>query len=386
MTYDIRGPAKVALNYYLHEVNDGTFRKLFRVTRGEFDELLEVLINDPRSYLHQVATNHSRTRYVQPKQALAMWLLYHAYYGATEIVAATCGFHSNTVLRFVHSITDYFNLVMKEHIYIPSSEQERADTARTFYDNCHFPNVLLAIDGTHMIMQAPTLFHEQYINRKGSHSLTFQVAVNARRIICDIYGGIPGSLSDITLWNYSSLNARFHRGEFRQYKMLGDAIYPRSSPYFYVPYPATRFAHQINYNYWQSRGRMPVECTFGIVKRRFPILMFPWTHNPDKVRKTFIACCVVHNILQRRRTYEDAEELTGRLGPGVNPLPQDMDEVGDQVGDLAEAGGVVDEGLDDDEDAAPPVLSEAIVSAIHRQLHNRDRFAATLPPRPVLLS
>ncbi|CAN0048769.1 unnamed protein product, partial [Heterosigma akashiwo] len=149
------------------------------------------------------------------------------------------------------------------------------------------------------------------------------------RIICNIFGGIPGSLSDITLWNYSSLKNRFNQGEFRQCKMLGDAILK----YTQETHPTSMFPHQINYNYWQSRGRMPVECTFGIVKRRFPILMFPWTYVPEKDMKTFVACCVVHNILQRRRAYEDADDLLERIGPALNPLPQDMEEVGDQMDD-----------------------------------------------------
>ncbi|CAM9880231.1 unnamed protein product, partial [Heterosigma akashiwo] len=227
-----------------------------------------------------------------------MWLLFQAHYGDSIMVSAVTGFSVQVINKWVHHITNGLAQNMRAFIKIPSDQEEQERIAAEFEDKSNIPCVLLALDGTHVVIQSPPLFHEQYINRKGTHSLVFQVASGPRRTILDIAGGLPGCLSDITLWNYSSLRTRFESGEFGPYKILGDAIYPRDAGFFYLPYLVTPEQFQVNYNYWQSRGRMPVECSFGIVKKRFPILAFPWTWDVDKARNTFIACCCVHNILQ----------------------------------------------------------------------------------------
>ena len=40
-----------------------------------------------------------------------------------------------------------------------------------------FPNVVGAVDGTHIRIQAPTQNEDDYVNRKGYHSINVQVCV-----------------------------------------------------------------------------------------------------------------------------------------------------------------------------------------------------------------
>lgn len=46
-----------------------------------------------------------------------------------------------------------------------------------------FPNVIGAIDGTHIKIRAPHKGHEAYINRKGYHSIQVQVKFITRLIV-----------------------------------------------------------------------------------------------------------------------------------------------------------------------------------------------------------
>lgn len=57
-------------------------------------------------------------------------------------------------------------------------DEERAEVIRNgFYGNSTFPNVLGAIDGTHINIPAPHEHQESYVNRKGHHSIQLQVYI-----------------------------------------------------------------------------------------------------------------------------------------------------------------------------------------------------------------
>ena len=55
--------------------------------------------------------------------------------------------------------------------------------------------------------------------------------------------------------------------------------------------------------------RKDVECTFGILKKRFLILKNPIQHHfPEKIEAIFNTCCAIHNWLHDHDTWDDWEE------------------------------------------------------------------------------
>ncbi len=55
--------------------------------------------------------------------------------------------------------------------------------------------------------------------------------------------------------------------------------------------------------------RKDVECTCGILKKRFLILKFPIRlHDADQIRNPFVTCCVLHNLILRY----DGNDSTGK--------------------------------------------------------------------------
>jgi len=74
--------------------------------------------------------------------------------------------------------------------------------------------------------------------------------------------------------------------------------------------------------------RKDVECTFGILKKRFACLK-AWTEcrKCDKICDQFVACCIVHNMLLEHDGYlssnhspdefVDTNKKRGRDGPGL---------------------------------------------------------------------
>lgn len=53
-----------------------------------------------------------------------------------------------------------------------------------FFSTSTFPDVLGAIDGTHINIPAPHEHQEAYINRKGHHSIQLQVCLYFKFIQC----------------------------------------------------------------------------------------------------------------------------------------------------------------------------------------------------------
>lgn len=124
----------------------------------------------------------------------------------------------------------------------------------------------------------------------------FQTVASADLKICDIVARWPGSTHDSRIWKKSQLCRRFGNGEFGTYILVGDSGYANTS------YMATSFLNAAPntaenlYNESQIRTRNAVECSYGVLKSRFPILHNGIDAKLDTVQMMIAACAVLHNI------------------------------------------------------------------------------------------
>ena len=65
--------------------------------------------------------------------------------------------------------------------------------------------ILGCIDGTHVVIDPPTLRKDDYIDRKGNVSLNLQAVCNEQKKFIDIFVGYPGSCHDSWVFKNSSL-------------------------------------------------------------------------------------------------------------------------------------------------------------------------------------
>ncbi|XP_025159384.1 putative nuclease HARBI1 [Harpegnathos saltator] len=87
---------------------------------------------------------------------------------------------------------------------------------------------------------------------------------------------------------------------FHNCLLLGDSAYP-AKPYLFTPLLIPESRAQQLYNQSQIQTRTVVEHTFGIWKRRFPILAYGSRLKIRTVMTIIIATAVLHNIAQRRK-------------------------------------------------------------------------------------
>ena len=76
-----------------------------------------------------------------------------------------------------------------------------------------FPQVVGAIDGTHISIQAPQSSTADYYNRKGFHSVILQGVVDHMGNLIDVYAGWPGRVHDSRVLHDSELCAKAECGK-----------------------------------------------------------------------------------------------------------------------------------------------------------------------------
>ena len=89
-----------------------------------------------------------------------------------------------------------------------------------------------------------------------------------------------------------------------QYWIAGDAAYPTTENVI-TPFPGRALGElEDSFNYYQSRLRINIECTFGILWKRFLILQSPLTFSLRFVSEIVEALCKLHNLIINERISE----------------------------------------------------------------------------------
>ncbi|KAH9100740.1 hypothetical protein Ae201684P_006934 [Aphanomyces euteiches] len=149
-----------------------------------------------------------------------------------------------------------------------------------FFENC-----LGAIDGTHIPATVSSLNQSRFRDRNGDLSQNVFAACTFDMRFCFVLAGWEGSAHDGRVLN-DAYTKGFEQQSGRYY--LGDAGYALS-PWVLTPY----------------RGVRVIERTFGVVKKRFPILVdmpaYPYQRQVDIVIATFI----LHNFIRTHQGYND---------------------------------------------------------------------------------
>lgn len=126
-------------------------------------------------------------------------------------------------------------------------------------------------------------------------SLNIQVVCDYQLRILDIVSRWPGAAHDAHIFNNSRLRARLETGEMGDGIILGDSGYP-SRPYLLTPLQNPQTVAQNLYNESHIRTRNSIERTFGVWKRRFPILTLGMRVKLETVQEIIVATAILHNI------------------------------------------------------------------------------------------
>ena len=130
----------------------------------------------------------------------------------------------------------------------------------------------ICIFGCHIPISAPRFCPENYVNRKGWHSVNLQAVCSHDLKFIDCYAGWPGSVHDARVLRNSPLfmdatadpNLLFPGDKH----ILGDLGYPLAD---WLLTPCRDNGHlteaEHNYNFVHSSTRMVIERAFGLLRR-----------------------------------------------------------------------------------------------------------------------
>lgn len=197
---------------------------------------------------------------------------------------------------------------------MPNTETEWMEQARISNDLWNFPNCFGALDGKHVVMQAPAHSGSMYYNYKGTNSIVLLALTDANYKFTYIDVGCDGRISDGGVFNRCSLANAIetnalnlpdatplqNRNKPVPYVIVADDAFALK-PYLLKPYPFRNLsASQRIFNYRLSRARRIVENSFGILAARFRVLGKPIALHPDNARKVTLAVCALHNFIMTR--------------------------------------------------------------------------------------
>lgn len=127
-----------------------------------------------------------------------------------------------TTCRIVKSVTDALCELAPQIIKFPRTAEEQARVKQGFYRIGSFPQVLGAIDGTHINLRRPPGDHpEQYLNRHHRFSMNVMAVCDADLRFLNVYADYPGANADAYIWANSQLAAAFRDGTLGGGWLLG---------------------------------------------------------------------------------------------------------------------------------------------------------------------
>ena len=190
----------------------------------------------------------------------------------------------------------------------------------TFTDKSRLPNIVGAIDGTHIKIISPRDSAVDYFSRNQQHDFIIQAVSDGKGLFLDFAAGYPGSLHDARVYRNSSLYQRASNEDIlkepverisitdiRPY-LVGDSAYP-ISPWLMKPYPeATRDPGEITLEL--SSVGVAIECAFGPLKSRWRILQKRLDSRITFSVKISIACAV----LKGRKVVYGQHDLPSNAG------------------------------------------------------------------------
>ncbi|XP_064486004.1 uncharacterized protein LOC135398534 [Ornithodoros turicata] len=295
------------------KIHDTTaFRRYVRVSPEQFDYLLSLMRHRLQKHPHGRPALESAHR-------LAITLRYLASGSYLSSVAYSLRVGFTTIKRIVYeTCTALWEELMP--IYLPNPTPEVwAQSAVHFEERWAFPNCLGAVDGKHIVIEAPKHGGSMFYNYKGSHSMghgsgvTLLMAVadaSYRFLFVDI--GAYGSQSDGCIFKACTLGRDIEAGGLglpapralpgssleAPYVFMGDEAF-QLRPDFMRPFPGTDLDDTRRvYNTRLSHARRCVENAFGILASRWRIFRRPLNVKVENVEFLVQASIVLHNFLR----------------------------------------------------------------------------------------
>jgi hypothetical protein len=272
------------------------FQYFFRVDPPTFTFLMKHLQQDLKP-----TRRNSRGRAAIPATIVIATSLIYLSTGNTFASTALIirnGISETSVSRCIRMFTkSVTKRLASKLITFPLTQSGLRRNADAFEARSLIPNIIGAIDGSHIRVAAPKHDESSFYNRKSFHSIILQAIVDPRGYFMSADCGFPGRMSDPKVLRYTPVyvKAMTWFGRFGFY-IYGDAAYPL------LPWLMTGYRHQPThdqelFNHHGSKARIIVEAAFGKLKGQWRCLSVGLrTRSPSQWKDTVVTCVCLHNL------------------------------------------------------------------------------------------
>ena len=138
------------------------WKQHFRVSRPTFDRICQLVAPDS----NRQDTRLRRAVSLEKRVAVALWRLGTG--NAFRVTAVTFGAGKATAVEICHEFCEAINSKKEDFMKFPEDDDETQDCIRKFAGKVDFPQVVGAIDGTHVEIKAPLTNPADFISTVSS--------------------------------------------------------------------------------------------------------------------------------------------------------------------------------------------------------------------------
>lgn len=136
------------------------------------------------------------------------------------------GISQPTFSRTLPAVLAAIKSLSRRYIQFPFDDGQQSIIKREFYRIAEYPNVVGAIDCTHVRIKAPSTNDYAFINRKNYHSINVQIICDAKLTILNMVARWPGGTHDSFILQNSSVGIKLRDGALQgRSHLLGELLH-----------------------------------------------------------------------------------------------------------------------------------------------------------------
>nr|CAI5838149.1 unnamed protein product [Callosobruchus analis] len=205
---------------------------------------------------------------------------------------------SYTSLMYTFKISKQCISNIVTEFQLPTSTEQWLAISERFEKQWNFPHCIGAIDGKHVVLQAPIGSGSEYFNYKSFFSIVLFALVDADYNFLYANVGCQGRISDGGVFKNTSLWKKIEDGSLTSIKPRPLPGRQKDIPYLILGVHQKGSAERI-FNYRLSRARRVVENAFGILSAVFRVLRKPLLLQPDRAKTIVLTAIYLHNFLRQ---------------------------------------------------------------------------------------
>ena len=285
------------------------FFKYFRMTPVQYEEVLTMV--GP-----EIQKSWVTRECIGPSERLCVTLRYLTTGDSQATIAMNFRMSPTTVGRIIFSTCEALWKVLSPYMKCPNNDAEWKRIALEFEMKWNFPHCIGALDGKHVVIQAPANSGSKFFNYKKTHSIVLMAVCNANYQFTAVDIGDSGRNSDGGVFSYSAMGDSIKKNSLGIPRPEAFPCSQKCYPYVIVadeafqlqqnimkPYPRESLGiSERVFNYRLSRARV-IENVFGIVAARFRVFRRPIHARVEMVIRITKAIVTLHNYLMAGRSF-----------------------------------------------------------------------------------